>query len=71
MLGELSQKKTNTVWYHLYVASKVRLKGTYLQNRSRLTDTVNRRGVAKGEAGRGGMGGMSGWAGVSSYIQNG
>lgn len=57
MLGELSQKKTNTVWYHLYVASKVRLKGTYLQNRSRLTDTENRRGGCQ----RGGGEGRDGW----------
>ena len=37
-LSEVSQKKTNTIWYHLYVKSKVWYKWTYLPNGNRLTD---------------------------------
>ena len=54
-LTEVSQKrKTNSIWYHLYVESKIWHYWTYLQNRNRLTDIENRLGVAKGEAGGGG-----------------
>ena len=49
----LSQGRTNTIWYHLYVESKTWHKWTYLWNRKRLTDIENRFVVAKGEGGRG------------------
>ena len=39
ILNEVCQKeKTNTIWYHLYVESKLQHKGTYLQNRNVVTD---------------------------------
>ena len=38
VLSEVSYRKTNIIWYHLYVESKKRYKQTYLQNRNRLTD---------------------------------
>ena len=57
--SEVSQRKTNTVLYHIYVESKIWhiwhiCRQTYLQNRSRLTDTENRLVVAMGEASGGG-----------------
>ena len=55
ILSEVSQRKTNIIWYHLYVESKIRHKWTYLWNRNRLTDIENRLVVAKGELGGGGM----------------
>ena len=55
ILCEVSQEKKNTIWHHLYVESKIWQKWTYLQKRSRLTDTDNRLVVAKGERGYGGM----------------
>ena len=38
ILNEVSQTKTNIIWYHLYVEPKKWHKWTYLQNRSRLTE---------------------------------
>ena len=63
ILSEVSQtEKTNTIWYHLYVESKIWHKGTYLWNRNRITDIENRLVVAKGE----GVGGGKKWeVGVS------
>ena len=55
ILSEVSQKKTNTMWYHLYVESKIWHKWTYLWNRNRLTDIESRLVVAKGERGGRGM----------------
>ena len=49
------ERRTNTIWHHLCVESKIRHKWTYLQNRNRLTDIENRLVVAKGEGGGGGM----------------
>ena len=52
ILSEVSQRKTNTIWYHLYMESKIWHKWIYLWNRNRLTDVENR--LAKGEGvGRG------------------
>ena len=48
ILSEWSQRKTNTMWCHLHVESKIWHKRTYLQNR--LTDIENRLVDAKGEA---------------------
>ena len=50
ILIEVSQK--NTIWFHLYVESKIWHTWTYLQNR--LTDIQNRLVVAKGEGAGGG-----------------
>lgn len=33
-LGEISQRKLNTVWFHLYVASKKQRKWTKEQDRT-------------------------------------
>ena len=51
ILSEVSQIKTNIIWCHLYVESKIWYKWTYLQNRNRLTDTENK--LTKGERGGG------------------
>ena len=48
---QVRKRKTNTIWYHLHVESKIWHKRTYLQNRKRLTDIQNRFVVAKGEVG--------------------
>ena len=44
-----SKRKTNIIWYHLYVKSKTRHKWTYLWNRKKQTDIQNRLVVAKGK----------------------
>ena len=49
ILIKVSQRKTNTMWYHLYVESKIWHKWTYPQNRNTLTDIQNRLVVVKGE----------------------
>ena len=36
VVSEVRQRKTNVIWYHLYVESKIQYKWTYLQNRNRL-----------------------------------
>ena len=48
---EVSQRKTNIIWYHLYVESKKWYKWIYLQNRNRVTDVENKLMVTKGEGG--------------------
>ena len=55
ILSEVKQKKTNTIWYHLYVESKIWHKWTYLWNRNRIRDIENRLEVAKGKGGRRGL----------------
>ena len=47
-LSEISQRKTNIIWYHFYVKSKMWYKLTYLWNKNRLTVIENRIVVAKG-----------------------
>ena len=55
ILSKVSQKrKTNTIWYHLYVESKIWHKWVYLQNKNRLTNIENRLVIAKGGGGGGG-----------------
>ena len=55
ILREVSQRKTDTIWYHLYVESKMWHKWTYLRNRNRLTEIENR--LVGGEGwGRRGLG---------------
>ena len=53
-LSEVSQTKTDTIPYHLYVESKKMIQMN-LQNRNRLTDTENKLMTTKGEAGEGGI----------------
>ena len=50
-----SQRKTNFIWSHLYVESKIWHKSTYLRNKNRRTDIENRLGVDKGKEGGGWM----------------
>ena len=51
-LSEVSQRKTNTMCYHLYVESKIWHKWIYLKNRSRVTDIYcYQREKLQGEAG--------------------
>ena len=40
-LSEVRKKKTTTIWYHLYVESKIWYKWTYPQNRNRLTERAD------------------------------
>ena len=47
ILCEVSQTKTDIIWYHLYVESKMWYKVTYLQNRNRLTVIENKLMVTK------------------------
>ena len=49
MLSEISQQKTNAIWFDLYVESKEQNK----HNWNRLIDTENRLVVATGEGGWG------------------
>ena len=54
IVSEVSQRKTNIIWYHLFVESKkIILTWTYLQSRDRLTDIENNLMVTKGESGEG------------------
>ena len=46
---EVSRRKTNITWHHLYVESKIWHKRTYLWNRNRLTDIENKLTVTKRE----------------------
>ena len=49
------KRNTNTIWYHLYLESKIWHRWTYLQDRNGLTDVENRFVVAKEEGGGSGM----------------
>ena len=48
ILSEVRKRKTNTIWFHLYVASKIRHKWIYLQNRNRLRHGEQTRGYQGG-----------------------
>ena len=49
MLSEISQRKTNTVWYHLYVESK-KIQQTSVYNKKEAdTDIENKPVVTSGE----------------------
>ena len=52
---KVQKRKTNTMWYHLYVESKIWHKWAYLWNRNRTMDVENKLVVAKGDRVRGGM----------------
>ena len=41
---EVSQRKTNIIWYQLYVESKKWYKWTYIQNKNRPSDKENKHG---------------------------
>ena len=47
ILSEVRKRKTNIIWYHLHVESKIWHKWTYSRNRNRLTDIENWLVVAK------------------------
>ena len=49
--NEVSQRKTNTVWYHLHVGSKNIIQMNLFTSRDRLTDIENQLMVTKGEKG--------------------
>ena len=50
MLSEMSQRKTNTVWYLLYVESTEKQQTTeYNKKKGRLTDKENKLVVTSGE----------------------
>ena len=49
----LSQRKTNTIWFHLFVEPKRKPKQMNKQNRNRPIDIENKLTVAKGEVGAG------------------
>ena len=56
ILSKVRQRKTNTIWYHLYVQPKIWHKWTYLWNKNILRDIENRFVIAKGEWVRDGLG---------------
>ena len=62
MLSEISQTKTNTEWYHLYVEpKKMQQIGEYNNNnnkKSRFTDTENKLVFTSGERERGAIQGQ-------------
>ena len=66
--NEVSQKKTNTIWYHLYMESKTRHKWIYLWNRNRLTNIENRLVVTKWERAGEWWTGVWGLADANYYI---
>ena len=45
-------RKTNTIWYDLYVESKRIIQRTYLQNINRLTDIENKFMYSRGGGGK-------------------
>ena len=51
----IRKRKTNTMWYHLFVEPKIWHKVTYLWNRNRIRDTEHKLVVVKGEGLDGGM----------------
>ena len=53
MVNEISQRKSNTVRYHLYAESKHTTNERIQQKRSRLTYTKNKAVVTSGEMGEG------------------
>ena len=71
ILSEVSQRKTSTIWYHLYVESKVWHKWTFLKkkqtHRCREETYGCQGGVGVGE----GWSGNLGLAVTNYYIQDG
>ena len=58
ILLSVRQKKTNIIWYHLYVEPKKSYKWTYLQNSNRVTDVEKKLMVT---VGRGGWAKLEDW----------
>ena len=54
ILSEISQRKTNIIWYHLYVESKKNSTTELIYKTEKLTDMENRLTVTKGK-GAGGI----------------
>ena len=57
ILSEISQRKTNIIWYHIYVESKKMIQWTYIQNRNRPTDIKSNLWLPKGKGWRDKLGG--------------
>ena len=55
ILREVRKGKTHTIWYYLYMESKIWHEWTHLRNRNRFMDMENRPGVAKGKVGEWGI----------------
>ena len=51
MLGEMSQRKTNSVWFHLFVESKKQNKWTNRTEKKQSYRYREQTGVARGEGG--------------------
>jgi len=72
LLGQKSsERRTNTIWYHLYVDSKIWHRHTYVQNRNRLRNKKNRLVVAKARGLGERWSGRLGLADVSYYTRKG
>ena len=66
--SEVSQRKTNTIWYCLYVESKKMMQMNYLQNRDRFTYLENEITVTRGEeVGKNRQIGSLGWTCTHCY----
>ena len=46
--SKLERKKTNSIWYHLYMDFKIQYKWTYLWNRNRIMDLREQTGGCQG-----------------------
>ena len=62
-------RKTNIIWYHLHVESKIWHKWTYLQNKNRLPDIENKTYGCQGRRRRGRIGSLE-VADANKYIKN-
>ena len=51
--NKADREKTDAIWYHLYMETKIRHIQIYLWNRNRLTDLENRPAAAGGWGGVG------------------
>jgi len=71
ILNEVRKRKTNTIWYHLYVESRMWQKWVSLQIRNRLTDKEKRLMVAKRQRAGEGWSGMLGPTDVSYHTWTG
>ena len=67
MLSEISQTKTNIIWFHLYIDSKEQKNK---QNRNKLVDTEKRQIVARREVLRGWVKKVRGLGWTNWYLQN-
>ena len=65
ILNEVRKRKQNTIWYHLYVESKIQEKSTYLQNKNRFIYREQTCGCQEG----GERNGSLGLAEVNYYTQ--